>query len=248
MQRFDNGALFSERLLAGALSDEEVNDFSNLLGDFHNGAPKCRIGEHANAHLARMMAALDGATPALDFSAADVLRRWIANRCADLEPFWTQRHSDGFVRECHGDLHLANIVRLESGVAAFDCIEFDSALRCIDVMEDAAFPLMDFVARGRPDLGWYFLNGWLERTGDYAGRSLRTHRPGLERPPWCEADDHTRSSRLGQEFPIAAACSARRDSHSFGRGAKAFARARTTGQLDGERHRPVYARSDSGHL
>lgn len=71
------------------------------------------------------------------------------------------------MRECHGDLHLANVVSLDSGIAAFDCIEFDAALRRIDVLEDASFALMDFCARGRPGLGWRFFSAWLEQTGEH---------------------------------------------------------------------------------
>jgi len=79
---------------------------------------------------------------------------------------------EGHVREGHGDLHLANVVVLEDDVAAFDCIEFDPALRSLDPVDDAAFALMDFDAWGRADLGWRFFNGWLEHTGEYEGIAL----------------------------------------------------------------------------
>ena len=81
---------------------------------------------------------------------------------------WTTRRNSGRVRECHGDLHLDNLVRLHGEVAAFDCIEFDPALRCIDVLDDVAFTVMDFSARGRQDFAFRLLNGWLDRTGDHA--------------------------------------------------------------------------------
>lgn len=72
------------------------------------------------------------------------------------------------MRECHGDLHLDNIVRRGKRVLMFDCIEFDDALRWIDVACDLSFPLMDLQANGRQDLAARLLNGWLHRTGDFA--------------------------------------------------------------------------------
>jgi predicted kinase len=78
------------------------------------------------------------------------------------------------VRECHGDLHLANAVLIGDEVTAFDCIEFDPALRWIDVMSDVAFLTMDLRAHGRNDLAFRFLDTYLQRSGDYPGvRVLR---------------------------------------------------------------------------
>ena len=73
------------------------------------------------------------------------------------------------MRECHGDLHLANLVLIDGQPQLFDAIEFNPALRWIDCVADIAFLAMDLEARGRADLAWRFLNAWLEHTGDYAG-------------------------------------------------------------------------------
>src|SRR5690606_40895403 len=84
--------------------------------------------------------------------------------------------------ECHGDLHLGNIVLWErpsygdgemvSPVMLFDCIEFNPALRWIDVMSDAAFLMMDLTERGRPEFAARFCNRYLEETGDYGGLAV----------------------------------------------------------------------------
>lgn len=171
MRRFPSGALFSERLAAGTLSEDAVDRFALRLAQFHQAAP--RAGDDGGAKGAErrrvLLAALEGATPVLGAGAADRLRDWIGRECASLETFWRQRHAAGKVRECHGDLHLANVVVQDPDVEIFDCIEFDAALRWIDILEDAAFPLMDFIARGRAGLGWRFFNAWLEQTGEYGG-------------------------------------------------------------------------------
>ena len=77
------------------------------------------------------------------------------------------RKRDGFVRECHGDLHLGNMILRNDEVVIFDCIEFNEDLRWIDVASDVAFLTMDLEDRGRPDLAHRFLNSYLEATGDY---------------------------------------------------------------------------------
>lgn len=82
------------------------------------------------------------------------------------------RLRDGWIRECHGDLHLANLVQVESGVVAFDCLEFNAALRWIDPQSDVAFLFMDCLVRSRADLGYGFLDGYLEVSGDYGGVRL----------------------------------------------------------------------------
>ncbi|WP_427914974.1 AAA family ATPase [Ramlibacter sp. MMS24-I3-19] len=103
------------------------------------------------------------------------LHGWLDAEQRKLSPMWDLRKAGGHVRECHGDLHLANIVRLDSGVAAFDAIEFDPALRWIDVLDDAAFPVMDLAAHGRWDLAFRLLNRWLDGTGDHEALPLLRH-------------------------------------------------------------------------
>ncbi|MCW8131135.1 MAG: AAA family ATPase [Planctomycetota bacterium] len=73
------------------------------------------------------------------------------------------------VRDCHGDLHLANICLLDGRPLLFDCIEFNPGLRIIDVLSDAAFLYMDLLERGHVAHAQRFLNAYLETTGDYLG-------------------------------------------------------------------------------
>jgi hypothetical protein len=80
-----------------------------------------------------------------------------------------RRRVEGFVRECHGDLHLGNIAFVDGRLTIFDCIEFNDEMRWIDVMSEVAFAAMDLRDRGRPDLSHRFLNAYLEITGDYDG-------------------------------------------------------------------------------
>jgi len=104
-----------------------------------------------------------------DCARQDALRIGTESEHAARLPVFGRRKADGFVRECHGDLHLNNIAVIDGEVVVFDCIEFNDELRWIDVMSEIAFTTMDLADRGRPDLAHRFVNAYLESTGDYAG-------------------------------------------------------------------------------
>lgn len=100
---------------------------------------------------------------------ADVqaLRAPLLARIEALAPLVSQRFSQGRVRECHGDLHAGNLVRLDSGLVAFDCLEFDPALRWIDVADEAAFLVADLQASHADLHAQAFLGGYLDQGGDF---------------------------------------------------------------------------------
>jgi len=103
---------------------------------------------------------------------SEQLQEWTALQKKRLSDEIGSRLKNGFIRECHGDMHLANMVYWQSKVQIFDGIEFSDELRWIDVISEVAFLVMDLESRERPDLAWQFLNGYLAITGDYAGLSL----------------------------------------------------------------------------
>lgn len=172
MRRFPKGALFAEQLEAGTLASADVDQLGALLADFHNSQapaePQAGFASAESRHMAAR-AALKGALAVAQPAEQVQLHDWLQSQAAALQTLWTQRRDAGRVRECHGDLHLNNVVSLTNGVAAFDGIEFDPALRWIDVLDDIAFAVMDFMACGRADFAWRLLNRWLDMTGDHAG-------------------------------------------------------------------------------
>ena len=107
-----------------------------------------------------------------DLKILAALRRASDNEYAACRNLFWQRLAQGFVRECHGDLHLGNIVLICEQPTPFDCIEFNPALRWIDVMSEVAFTVMDLLHHQRKALAYRFLNAYLETTGDYAGIAL----------------------------------------------------------------------------
>src|SRR5262245_15020773 len=176
MREFPADAQLDRRLDAGALSCAEMYALGARIACFHLEAEPAGAGsaygdaaEVERAAMANFEVLLELAR---DDTAQDALRRlarWTEARNAALRETFARRKSEGWIREGHGDLHLANLVSLDSGITAFDCLEFDPRLRWIDVMCDVAFLVMDLEVRGRPDLAYAFLDAYLETTGDYAG-------------------------------------------------------------------------------
>ncbi len=90
-------------------------------------------------------------------------------RCAGL---LEMRRAAGLVRQCHGDLHLRNIVLLDGRPTLFDAIEFNDEIACTDVLYDLAFLLMDLWRRRLPQHANAVWNGYLGETGDHSGLRL----------------------------------------------------------------------------
>jgi len=102
----------------------------------------------------------------------DAIEGWCTDVFFNLETAFRKRKQDGFIRECHGDLHLGNIILLHEKIIPFDCIEFNANLRWIDVLSEIAFLVMDMEDHQRPDLARCFLNKYLELTGDYSNLNI----------------------------------------------------------------------------
>jgi aminoglycoside phosphotransferase family enzyme len=103
---------------------------------------------------------------------ADRIEAWLAERITAGEGAFRRRIEDGRIRECHGDLHLANVVLLEGRPVSFDSIEFSADLRWIDVASDIAFLSMDLESRGRPDLAAHVTSAWMEAADDHGAAAV----------------------------------------------------------------------------
>ncbi len=102
------------------------------------------------------------------------LRAWEPPAFDALAAVFRWRQQDGWIRECHGDLHLGNVTQVDGRTTVFDCIEFNDDFRWIDTISDIGFLAMDLHVHGLTALANRFVNACLEASGDYAGmRVLR---------------------------------------------------------------------------
>lgn len=175
MAQFPQHARLDEQLDAGLLNDDDMHELAEAIAGYHDDANSLDYVSDEDSIQRVRSPMLDNFSPVRPHVNGELLQRiqdWTEKSLRQLEPALIDRQKNGFVRECHGDLHLANLVRLSSGIAAFDCVEFSAELRNIDVLSDVAFLVMDLTGRTRQDLAYVFTNRYLECTGDYAGMAL----------------------------------------------------------------------------
>jgi uncharacterized protein len=181
MVQFPQEALLDRALTRGAVRAEQVIALARQVAAFHArlpvaddttpfGTPEAlhRPAEDNFRQIRRELP--EGAAGAQ----LGRLEEWTRDEYERLQPHLLARKREGCIRECHGDMHSGNMVLLEGQVVVFDCLEFNEALRWIDVMSEVAFVVMDFEDRGHAGLARLFLNAYLEAAGDYSGlRVLR---------------------------------------------------------------------------
>jgi len=176
MLRFDEAARLDHVCARGELTPAHVSDLARTIAAFHAAADTTidsPFGEPGQA-LAAANENFDELFALLPHEAERLgrLRAWTAAEYARRRDAMALRKAGGFVRECHGDLHLGNMVLLEGRVVPFDCIEFNDGLRWIDVASEVAFTWVDLIDHGRPGLACWLLNEWLTWSGDFGALAV----------------------------------------------------------------------------
>jgi hypothetical protein len=182
MRRFAQDDLLPAVLARGELAAADIDALAAIVTAFHarieradpaseHGTPETilRFALQNFAQLAPLVAATDVA------AALRALETWTRRVHAGLTRRFAQRRRDGFVRECHGDLHLGNIARIHGRLTVFDALEFDPALRFVDTVSEIAFVAMDLEDRGRADYAHRFVDAWLAASGDYDALPLLSY-------------------------------------------------------------------------
>jgi predicted kinase len=176
MNRFDQEALFDRLAIRGRLTLDMMTLLGSAIARFHLAAE--RRADHGGS--AGMRWVVDG--NALGFREfggrvfdADACARATERTRAELDrvaALLERRRETGFVRHCHGDLHLRNIVLLDGRPTLFDGVEFNDEIACVDVLYDLAFLLMDLWRRRLPGHANAVWNSYLGETLDLDGLAL----------------------------------------------------------------------------
>jgi len=166
MTRFDERKTMDHLARDGALDGHLVDAMADAIAEAHRIAPT----RSADRWLQSVPKLIDDNSNALRaagcFSADEIDDLATASHAAfsGLRPLLEKRGKNGFVRRCHGDLHLGNIVVIDANPVLFDAIEFDETIASIDVLYDLAFVLADLLRYGRPDAANAVLNRYLSVT------------------------------------------------------------------------------------
>jgi aminoglycoside phosphotransferase family enzyme/predicted kinase len=176
MREFAQSAQLDRALSRGELRSEHIVHLAAAVARFHARAAAAgadslfgdaaAVWQPAGENFAQIRPHLDTER---DRDLLDMLQAWSVKTHARLAAVWPLRKQAGFIRECHGDMHLGNMALIDDKILIFDCLEFNERLRWIDVMSEVAFVTMDLQDRGRPGLAHRFLNDYLQHNGDYQG-------------------------------------------------------------------------------
>jgi hypothetical protein len=176
MVQFPQENLLSNMFAAGTITEAQIEEMGRVVADFHGGAATSeyissfgqvsKVRESVNENYQQTEKYIGLAQTQQQFDETKAYTDRIFSQRPEL---FNGRREGGFIRECHGDLHLRNICLSEGKIRLFDCIEFNEPFRFVDTMYDVGFAVMDLEARGRKDLANRFLNTYVEQTGDWEG-------------------------------------------------------------------------------
>jgi uncharacterized protein len=174
MRRFDRTEELDRLLDTRRVGPAELEAFGRSLAAIHARLPvapeAAPWGRPTEVHSLMLRNFEECAQASTAFGRTEevlALRGALEGRLAAAASWLAARRAAGHIRECHGDLHSRNVVRMGSRLIAFDCLEFDPALRWIDVADEIALLSSDLIARDRPVCAHAFRGGYLAEGGDY---------------------------------------------------------------------------------
>jgi len=179
MTRFPAGQLLSEYAERRRLAPDQIDQLADIVAEFHQTTAQAdRNSAYGDGTDIKhwFVENFDHIRPLLVDAAQKqqlhVIQQWGDSEWQKQVELMQLRKRQGYVRECHGDLHLGNMTLIGTKVTLFDCIEFNPLLRWIDVISEVAFLFIDLLHFGYDRFAYRFLNRYLQHTGDYRGLAL----------------------------------------------------------------------------
>jgi aminoglycoside phosphotransferase family enzyme/predicted kinase len=176
MKQFDDSLLLDNIATRGGLDAPVCTALADTVFAFHQSADAIAPADPV-ADLRKVSEVCIGEmkTVGQDILAPATIgrlaERWDAMLAAQA-PLVGTRAAQRRIRDGHGDLHLRNVVLIDGAPVLFDAIEFDPAIRHVDVLYDLAFLLMDLLHRDLKTAANQVLNRYLDRSGDAGGLAL----------------------------------------------------------------------------
>ena len=127
MLQFEQSLQLDKQLELGCLSEKDMRDLAETIDGYHEQADIIACDSEVDAFRDASVPMYDNfppLTPVVDSAQLKKVRGWTEQSLNELRGDLVQRRKAGFVRECHGDLHLTNLVRLPNGIVPYDCVEF----------------------------------------------------------------------------------------------------------------------------
>jgi aminoglycoside phosphotransferase family enzyme/predicted kinase len=152
------------------LQPPELDAVGRRLAAFHLAAdqapPEGRDLSHLERSLRENVATLESiGPPALSPLRIQAMRHFTEAYLTACREQLQSRVAEGWTRDCHGDLRAEHVI-VANGIDVYDCVEFDPALRYIDVACDFAFLVMDVARLGCVELADRLVASYRKAGGD----------------------------------------------------------------------------------
>jgi len=172
MRRLPADRMLDEMVRRGSVTEQIIDRVAERLSRFHRTAVRGSAVEAWGAWRAIRANWEENFAQTRPFigrtispAAYQTVERWVGERLRGDRARFDGRVREGHVVDGHGDVRCDSVC-VTDGICIFDCIEFSDRFRCGDVASEVAFLGMDLDARGRPDLGYYFAEGYAAKAGD----------------------------------------------------------------------------------
>lgn len=225
MRRIDSDRIFVHMLDSDRVTPEILDRIADRLAEFHARAESGpHIAGFGSLEVIRhnieenFEQTLPFVGRVVDQRIYEQTRRLCAEFLQDHRELFQERVRRGFIRDCHGDLHLDHVV-IEDGIMLIDCIEFNDRFRFGDTAADLAFLLMDLSFSGYPAFSRRIAGRYGETSGDADLAKLlpfymsyRAHVRGkvwsftLDEPEVTDAQKAQAALRAREYFRFALAC------------------------------------------
>jgi len=179
MRQFDTAERMDLVTARGELTASHIDQLARIVAEFHENIPVAgadtlfgTLEVIRSRFMQNFEQVLQHTDDAEISSMCNQVQSWSEAALAKRQDLIVQRKQQGSVRECHGDMHMANIILPAGKPVIYDCIEFSEDLRWIDTMSEVAFLYMDLDFHQQHKLALRFLNEYLSRNGDYAGLGM----------------------------------------------------------------------------
>ncbi len=177
MKQLPAERMMSRLLNEGKVSESHIRTVAKIVSDFHSKIDKIQDPQYNSPEMiAEQFADLGGVRETAESackmgSKIDFILEKAEEFVQKNRPLLLQRQKEGFIRDCHGDLHSGNIF-LTDPIIIFDCIEFNKSFRYTDTSADIGFLAMDLDAHGRKDFSQLFASEYFRLSKDEGMPSL----------------------------------------------------------------------------
>ncbi|MCX6768459.1 MAG: AAA family ATPase [Candidatus Micrarchaeota archaeon] len=177
MKQLPSEKIMSKLLNEGKVTESHIRSIAKIIADFHSRIEIIHDKKYNSPEMiAEQFADLGGVRDTAEKACGmggkiDFILKKAEEFTRKNNPLFTGRQENGFIRDCHGDLHSGNIF-LTDQIAIFDCVEFNKSFRYTDVSADIGFMAMDLDAHGRKDFSQLFISEYVGLTKDEGLRAL----------------------------------------------------------------------------